>query len=200
MIPIYIVSAIVGGGLVLVSAFMGHGDGGLGHDAPDHGGFDHGDLDHDHDAHADAHLWIPFLSLRFWTYFFAAFGIVGLMLTRFVAVGEPATGIIAGGTGLVAGLLISALMRVARRMETDSSAKTQDFLGATGIVVVAIRPSSEGKIRVNIKGEIIELLAQPSEGETLEIGSEAVIITMENDRARVMSRASLLEETLEHHA
>jgi hypothetical protein len=44
------------------------------------------------------------------------------------------------------------------------------------------------------------MLALPNDNETLEIGTEAVIIALENDRVRVMSAASLLEETVEQHA
>ena len=198
MIPIYIVSAIVGGGLVLVSAFTGHGHQDMG---PDHdAGPDHGDAEHGHDGQAEAHIWLPFLSLRFWTYFFASFGVAGLLLTKAGGLFEPVVGTISAGTGLTVGILISYLMRIARRMEADSSPKTQDFLGATCRVVVTVRPGSAGKIRVNIKGETIEMLALPNDDETLEIGTEAVIIALENDRVRVMSAASLLEETVEQHA
>ncbi len=191
MIALYILAAIVGGGLVLASAFLGHGE---------HGG------DADHDAHfdgdghghAEAHTWIPFLSLRFWTYFLAVSGSIGLLLANQTSLIEPVRGILSGSSGLVIGLLASFLMRVAKRLEVDSGARTQDFLGAVGKVVVAIRPGQEGKIRVTMKGDILELLALPNEHETLEIGSEVIIVSMENDRALVISRSELLEETHIH--
>jgi len=187
MIAAYIVSAILGGGLVLISALFGHGD----HDGAQ------GDLhfDHDHDGHFDTNLWIPFLSLRFWTYFLAVFGVCGLLLDNFTQTPEPSVALMSAGTGLVVGLAVAYLMRVARRMEADSSVRTEDFLGMTGTVTVAIRRGSMGKIRVNMKGDLIDLLAMPNEDEDLNIGEEAVIVTMENDRARVMSRTALLEET-----
>lgn len=190
MIAIYIVAAILGGGLVIASVLFGHGEhasGDSGHDAQ---------IDvHGHADGGEAHVWIPFLSLRFWTYLVAVFGVAGLLLSKFTTLIEPMPAILSGGTGLVVGLLVSFLMRVAKKLEVDSSTKTQDFLGAVGRVVVAIRPGQEGKIRLSIKGDTIEVLALPNEFETLEIGSEAIIVSMENDRARVISRSELLEET-----
>lgn len=190
MIAAYIICAIVGGGLMLLSAFF-HGDHG-GHEA------DAGTDAHFESGHADAHLWIPFLSLRFWTYFLGVFGILGLLLANFSDVPEPARAMTSVATGLGVGLLVAYLMRVAPRFEVDSSAKTEDFLGAIGRVVVAIRPGQEGKIRLNLKGDIIELLALPSNDESLEIGSDAIVVALENDRARVISRSELLEETELH--
>jgi hypothetical protein len=126
------------------------------------------------------------------------FGILGLLLANFSDVPEPARATTSVATGLGVGLLVAYLMRVAPRLEVDSSAKTEDFLGAIGRVVVAIRPGQEGKIRLNLKGDIIELLALPSNNESLEIGSDAIVVALENDRARVISRSELLEETELH--
>lgn len=192
MLAVYIISAIVGGGLVLASALLSHGD----HDVHE-GSLGHGDVhvDHDGDGQADAHIWLPFLSLRFWTYFFAMFGLGGLLLGKFTDLQEPKIATFSAVTGVIVGTIVAYLMRLAKRLEAGSSVRTEDFLGRTGEVVVAIRPGSAGKVRVNLRGDIIDVIAIPNDGETLEIGSEAVIVTMESDRARVMSRAALLEET-----
>lgn len=188
MLPLYIIAAIVGGGLVLVTLFMGHGDHELGHDH---------DLSGDHDVgHGD--VWLPFLSLRFWTYFLMVFGITGLLLTQFADSIEPMTAVWSAVSGLSVGFMVSLLMQWAKRSQADNATRTQDFLGREAIVIVPIRPNLEGKVRLEVKGEIIELLALPYEDREILREESVVIVSLEHDRARVMPRDELLES--QNHA
>lgn len=182
----YIVCLVIGGVLVLLGAFTGHAD----HSFGDHDG----DFSTDHDGDVDhADTWIPFFSLRFWTYFLAGFGLTGLLLEKVANVTSPTSTIIAASTGFIAGLAVSYVLRLAMKSEADSSTKTHDLLGSTGKVVVAIRPGLPGKIRCQIKGEWVEMLALPEQGQTIEADEEVVVLTVENDRAHVVSKASLLD-------
>ena len=70
MLTLYIVSAAVAGVLILLS-LMG-ADHGVEHEV-------HFDHDSDHDSEHSGH-WLPFFSLRFYTYFFAGLGVTGLLL------------------------------------------------------------------------------------------------------------------------
>jgi membrane protein implicated in regulation of membrane protease activity len=189
MLPFYIVAAIVGGGLVLVTLVTGHGD----HDAD----IGHHDHDFDHEAgHGD--VWLPFLSLRFWTYFLMVAGLTGILLTQFTDSIEPMTAVWSAVSGLSVGLVVSLLMRWAKNMQTDDATRTQDFLGREATVIVPIRPNLEGKVRLEVKGEIIELLALPYEDREITREENVVIVALENDRARVMPRDELLEN--QNHA
>lgn len=190
MMPLYIMAAILGGGLVLVSIFAGSDhdhdhEFSADHDA-DHGGIEHGDL------------WIPFLSLRFWTYFLMAAGVTGILLMQFAQTVEPITAFWASGTGLVVGLGVSYVMHLAKKMQTEEVAQSADFLGREATVIVPIRPNLDGKIRVEVKGQLIELLALPFEEREIARDEIVVIVSMDNDRARVIPRDDLLEN--QNHA
>ena len=195
MLTFYIIAAIIGGGLLLVSLlFGGHHGGDGGHDLDAHNDVDlHHELDHDHDHGGhEGHIWLPFLSLRFWTYFMATFGGCGLLLTKYTSIPEPGVSWMSAGSGFAVGLCVAILMRLARRMETSSEASTKDLLGKTAQVLVAIRPGQEGKVRTTIKGDTIEFLALPHESQVLEPGIEVVIVSVENDRVHVVPVAGLL--------
>lgn len=183
MISTYIVCLVIGGVLVLLGAISG------GHSG------DHS-IDGGHDmSHADGHAdsWIPFFSLRFWTYALAGFGLCGLLTEGYAKVPTSMALPVSIGTGLAAGLGVSYIVRWAMRTEANSSAGTKDLMGATGRVMVPIRSGLPGKIRCQIKGDWIEILALPEDGETIESGEEVVILTVEKDRAMVMRKAGLTE-------
>ncbi len=217
MLSVYLIAGIVGGVLIVLSALGGIGD----HDADlelDHdvdldvdgdvdldldGDVDL-DVDHDLDHEVDvAHggpldgvdpegIWLPFLSLRFWTYFAAGFGITGGLLTWLGSLVEPVVGLAAGGTGLVAGLAMAYAMRALKQGEAHGHIGLNDYQGAEGVVRVSIRPGGTGKIRVVVRGEEIDLLATSSEPEPLLAGTPVVIIDMLGAQARVVRRETLM--------
>lgn len=217
MLTFYLIAGIVGGSLIVLSALGGIGD----HDADlelDHDvdlDVDHDiDLDVDHDVDLDvdhdvegaldvAHggvldgvdpegVWLPFLSLRFWTYAAAGFGITGGLLTWLGTLAEPAVGLAAGGTGLVAGLAMSYAMRALKRGEAHGHIGLRDYQGSEGVVLVAIQPGGTGKIRTRVRGEEIDLLATSDAAEPLTAGAPIIIIDMVGAQAKVVARNSLV--------
>jgi membrane protein implicated in regulation of membrane protease activity len=194
MLTVYIICAIVGGGLILVTAFTGGGDHDAGHDIGHDADVGH-DVSHDsgHDG-ADG-PWLPFFSVRFWTYLIGVFGSVGLLLTLLSDSREPTTALLSAGTGLLSGLVAATLVRWLSTHESDSTAREADFLGQRARVTVPIRENQLGRIRTTVKGELLDILATAEEPKALAEGSEVVIIGMENGRATVMPLDTLLEET-----
>lgn len=189
MLTTYIVSALVGGLLIIMSVLGGihHGDSDFHADGHT--------VDHGHD-NSDAHEgpWIPFFSVRFWTYFATTFGICGLLLGQLVKTPEPTAAMLSGGAGLVVGLLVAYGMRALSRTDTDSSIAPKDLMGREAMVVVAIRGRDPGRVRVSVKGEILELLATSEEDFDLEAGSRALVVDMEGDKVKVMSYDTALEQ------
>ncbi|MGV3619147.1 MAG: hypothetical protein ACO1SV_27795 [Fimbriimonas sp.] len=178
---LYIVSAIVAGVLIVLS-LVGAGD--AEHDSPT-GEFNEAV----HETFTDH--WLPFFSLRFYTYFFAGFGTTGLLL-QFLTKTDPTTSaIISGVVGFGTGLVVSYLVRLLRVTEASGEAKEKDFLSKDGLVLVPIRGGTPGKIRLSVKGDAIDILATTEEDQTIEAGEAVVVVAMENGRAQVVLRDSL---------
>ncbi len=186
MLIVYILSAIVGGIRVAASALLG-GD----HDAHV-GDTDFDGIDGHEGIHSDVYL--PILSLRFWTYFAACFGITGLLLTNFSSAGPTTVAIVAAVTGVAAGFATFAVMKRMRDAESDSGVKVEHLIGREGRVLVGVSPGNEGKIRVDVKGELVDLTAFTDEQLPLIPGDRALVVSIENGRANVVSYTAMIEE------
>ena len=149
MAMLYYVTLAIGGTLVLVSLLLG-GD-------HDHDVDADVDLDVDVDADADADFdhggfdaldaWLPFMSLRFWTFCLAFFGLTGTLLTTLELGGSQLTvGLLAGGMGYVAGVGASAAIRKLRNEVVDSSLRADDYVGESATVMVPIARGKRGKV------------------------------------------------------
>lgn len=184
---IYIVAAVVGLGLVVGGALGGHHghDGEIGHhDGVDH----HGDSDH-----GIVGPWIPFFSLRFWTYFAAATGAVGLLLQTLTKTPELTTFGLSLAAGAIAGTLAFLTMRLIRTHESDSMTREADLMGRIAKVLVAIRGGELGRIRLENKGEILDLLAKSPTGATIEAGAEVVILDVDGSTMLVAPSNEIFE-------
>lgn len=177
MLLVYIVSTIVAGALLLLSLF----------------GADH-DADHEIAHDSEGGHWLPFFSLRFYTYFFAGFGTTGLLLHYLTDTNAVVGAWIAGAIGLAAGLSVSILVRILRVTETSGSAKEKDLLGKEAKVLVAIRGMTPGRIRCSVRGDLIDYLAVSESNDAIEAGESVVVVGMENGRAQVVPRASIFGE------
>ncbi|MCA9538960.1 MAG: NfeD family protein [Myxococcales bacterium] len=228
MLTLYIITGIVGGTFIVLSALGGLGDHDSDLDADHDADFDADhdadfdadadadldvDADHDVDLHADhalevhadhggplataaadTGLWLPFFSLRFWTYFAAAFGLTGTVLSLLGSVFEPMIGGVAGVTGFVAGTAMAYAMRLLRRGEAHSAIGVDDYDGAEGVVLVTVTDGEPGKVRLQLKGESIDVLATTTEPGPIAAGEPVVVIEMIGPQARVIRRARLLGE------
>jgi len=120
------------------------------------------DLDADADADADGEgdggegaMW---LSMRFWTFFDAFFGLTGVALT--LAGLEPwPTLVSAIGTGLVASLSVGHALRRLKRAQISSGVSAIDLVGERGTVLLPLEPGAPGKIRLSLKGRDLEVVA-----------------------------------------
>ena len=97
LMAIYITAACIGAGLIALTLLVG-GDHDADIDSPDAEG----------DAGFDAAGWLPFASLRFWTFFSAAFGLTGIGLSALDLSRAPSI-IFSVGAGYVSGLFVSKL-------------------------------------------------------------------------------------------
>lgn len=207
--PLYVVSLILGGGLLLLSiAFGGSSDTGMEGGSADFdmdgGGMEvsdgspevGGDVDADlaHDAqvgHGAAHgmSLATWFSLQFLIYFLAAFGLVGTTLTYASRVTTPMTLLIAVIGGVVVGQVVHQAIRALKRSGVGSDPTKEDYLNRVARVTIAIAPTRRGEVAVATRGgERYVAAAGKRRDEGFALGDRVVVVGFTNGVAEVVSR------------
>jgi membrane protein implicated in regulation of membrane protease activity len=158
---LFIAALVFGAGALAVQLFMGgdsgHGDVG-GHDAhpvlhdggADHAGGSHGGL-------ASAALVV--LSLRFWVFAAFAFGLTGTAV-RVLGLAAPLLALLlALAAGVGSGALAVWVFRALARSESSSAVAPDDLIGQLGRVLVPLAPGATGKVRLDLRGQAVDMLA-----------------------------------------
>ncbi len=177
MVAIYIAAFLVGIAILIFGIVLGN--------------FDHSIDSHD-SGDGDGHIWIPFLSPRFWIYGLGSFGLAGILSTLAKVPNSLTVAII---TGLLTGFFITYFTKfVLRKAETTSSLKMDSLLGQIGSVTVPIRQDSVGKIRLTPQGEVVELFAKASNrnSEILH-GAPVIVVGVEGNTLEVIPQDDLLD-------
>ncbi len=181
---LYLAALILGLGTIMVQLLMGgEGDADAGDASTD---VEH-DFETDHGgghAEADAGFLPIFLSLRFWIFGFLAFGMVGSLLHFLELASAPVTLVVASGMGIGSGMLASWIFRVLNRQHVSSGAGENDAVGHVGKVLIRVPAQGHGKVRIQLKGQTLDLLATTDEVELLE-GEQVLVEEMHDGRARV---------------
>ncbi len=192
MIYLYLFALVLGGILLGTSMLLGGSEGGA-----DDGLADADmEVEHGSDAHpvADGHdasggfesFLVAFLSMRFWTFSLAFFGLTGVVLNGFGLVTSTfVSAVIATAMGVCSGMGAVWIMRRVRADDSNSAAHAQDFVGKTGRVMVGFGPGQTGKVRVEVRGSTIDVLAVPIDETTFGTKEEVIIVEMEGTRAKV---------------
>jgi hypothetical protein len=174
MLEWYLGALAFGGTLLVASLVLGGGH---------HGGADHG---HGHGKDTGVGLaWMPITSLRFWTFFLGFGGAAGSLLSWLTGTGAAFVGVASAAVGWVSGVAVVAAMRAAEK-GVDSEVRTSDLRGETASVTVAIEPGKFGKIRLSIKGRIVDLAA---ESDTAFANGAKVMIVGDGADGRVQVTA-----------
>lgn len=198
MLAAYVGALILGGGLLAASALLGKGD--ADHDV-DHG-VDH-DLDHDldHASHdvGDMHvgtgdaLWLPILSIRFWTFFLAFFGLTGALLEAFRKVGliaapSAVVALLAVLVGLGSGYAIARILRSLKQEKVNSEVLPEtDYPGKAGEVLLDVAPGDPGMVRLDVKGVSIDVPALAADAETkpMKRGAKVIVLSYKEGKVAV---------------
>lgn len=189
MLPLYLLSFLLGSLLLLVSFVGGgggHSDAGEGGDVgesesdADHGGEDSEDADD-----ASTLTWMavagPLLSLRFWTFFLTFGGLTGAALTWLTATPPLVPLLLALGVGVGAGLGVSKLQRWLVRSQVSSAMNGAHFLGAGGVVLLPVERGALGRVRIAFDDQIVDVDAVTDDERALEIGARAVVYEVRDD-------------------
>ncbi len=190
LIYLYLFTLIIGAVLLGASILLGGKDiEAGGHADADAGAGAEGGLDKDVEVggHGDfSGVLLTVLSLRFWTFFFAFFGLTGLTLDLLGLVGHPwLTLALALAMGAITGAGATTIFRKLRADTSGQATSSSDYIGKTARVVVPFDGKGVGKVRVDIKGNQIDLLASGIEDEGYAGKEEVLIVEMDGSRARV---------------
>jgi membrane protein implicated in regulation of membrane protease activity len=173
---LYALALFLGGGILLVQLV-----GGGHHDGPDFGGSDHlGGPDH-HPAAGPG-----VLSTRSLMYGLFAFGLSGAGLHALRAAGPWAVLALAAATGAAVTLAVGATLRAVGDPAASGEAELVEARGRAGRVLVPISRGQRGKVRVQIKGQTVDLLATTAGGD-LPAGTEVLVIDVRGDVAEVVA-------------
>jgi len=194
LVYVYLFAFALGGLLLLASIFLGDKDGGhdvhaelhtevdgpsnpssLAHDgAGDHGGV--------------AGLFSAFLSLRFWMFFLAFFGLTGLVLDGLDILQSTTVALVlAIAMGITTGEVTVYVFRRLAHSETSTAAGAHDYVGKSGRVLIGFGGGTLGKLRLTLKGTTVDVLATSDEERPFAAGEEALVIQM-NDTTAVVAR------------
>lgn len=194
---LYLAALILGAGTIAVQLLMGH-DASAGADMDADADFD-ADADMDvaggaqldavHEADTDAGGFAAiFLSLRFWTFGFLAFGMVGTLLHYLrLSSSSSVTLIAALAMGLGSGFLASWVFRALKRSGVSSAADESDAVGQVGKVLVPCERGGHAKVRLELRGQSIDFLAT-TDDESLDDG-ELVMVEELRDGTLHVSKA-----------
>jgi membrane protein implicated in regulation of membrane protease activity len=172
----YLAALLAALGVFGIQLLGGHHDAGGGHEAS-HGG---GDQDH------EASTWSLVASTRFWSFALLAFGLVGSALTGFGLASPWVVGVLASGSGLTSGFFAASVIRSLASRPATSHSASSDVVGRIGRVLVPLVPGGRGKVRVEMKGGVVDYVARSE--ESVEAG-ESVLVEEAEEGELLVSRA-----------
>ena len=185
MLGIYWGTFLFGAILIASSIFLGDGDGDG--DMDKDVSFDKDfslDVDGETGGDFDSMGWLPFLSLRFWTFFLGLFGLSGIMLTG-LDTGFTTTLVTSGFLGVGMAYPISYLFQHLKRDSVTSNTSSETYTQEMATTLLPFNPNGQGKIRISNGGELIDVIATNPTSHSIEEGAEVLIVSMDDGIATI---------------
>lgn len=153
-------------------------------------GADHGDAIFGHDSLTDdldgSNIWLPFTSMRFYTFFMFAFGLGGTIMSMF-DVPWLATLSISFVFAFLLGWLAAWGFRQLYRDTVTGDVGVQRFVGQEARVLLPIRAQKRGKIVLDSPMGQIELPAETNDDQAFAPGSRVLVAHIDHGIANVTS-------------
>jgi membrane protein implicated in regulation of membrane protease activity len=170
----YLAALVAALGAFAVQLLGGHNDMGGAHDVS------HGV------GHEAASAWSLVASVRFWAFSLLAFGLVGTAMTVFGLAGAVVTALLATVSGVSSGVFAASVVQRLVSRPATSHVASGDVIGRVGRVLVPLVPGGRGKVRIEVKGTVVDYVARSR--DSVEAG-EAVLVEEADDGEVVVSRA-----------
>lgn len=167
---LYLLAFVLGGGILLIQLFSGHGH--------------HVDL-HDLDAGEHSDQSPGLLSLRAVSFALFAFGLVGGSL-HVPGLAPPWLALLLGlATSAATILTVGWTFRSLADPSVSGEAALHEAKGRRARVLMACTGEQRGKVRVSLKGQQVDMLALSS-GTEIPEGTEVVIVEVSDEVAQVV--------------
>lgn len=199
MLPIYIFCFIIGGIFVALAALAG---------------LDGVDFDHDFDADIEVRdksqtaqegkniftnirqrrritLWLPFLTIKFWTFGSCFFGLTGILLSLVTGMSDLAIAQVSVAVGVVCGTSMVWVLRNLGRHQADSLIRPNDLIGVSGKVVIPFDSQTKGKVQLTLKGSTIDFVAFTEDRTGFKKGDRVFIVGLKNNQLWVVADESM---------
>jgi membrane protein implicated in regulation of membrane protease activity len=198
MLPIYLFCFIIGGIFVALAALAG---------------LDGVEFDHDFDPDIEVReespsnqeekiftqtrrrrritLWLPFLTLKFWTFGSCFFGLTGILLSLFTEMSELPIASMSLVVGVFCGTSMVWVLRNLRRHQADSLIHPHDLMGVSGKVTIPFDSQSRGKVQLNLKGSMIDYVAFTEDPKGFQKGDRVFVVGLKNNQLWVVPDDSI---------
>ena len=162
------------------------------------------DVDVDADLDADADLsaatgeldgegWLPFLSMRFWTFALACFGMSGAIMTA-LGTSDWVSAPISAVTGIGLGWMIAYVFHRLKQDTVSSNTNTTSLVNQEGKALLPISKSQKGKVRLSLGTEILDLEATTNDSMPIERGEKIIVVAVQNGTAVISSMIPLSQK------
>ena len=174
MLALYLGALVVGASVIGVQAFAGHDADASGHDVS-HGGH-------------DSPPWALLLSLRFWSFGLLAFGLAGTLLSMLGLAGVAVVLAVSAVLGVASGAGATTVIRRMTQKAPMSQVLPAEVVGKVGRVLVPLAGGAggRGKIRVELRGQIVDYVATSDEPL---VADDVVVIDAFDGREVSVSKA-----------
>ena len=132
------------------------------------------------------------LSTRFWVFATLGFGLSGFLLHVLALASVALTAGLAVGMGLGSGAFAAYAFRFVARNQVSSSVNVSTAVGRVGRVLVACTREQMGQIRVDLKGQSVDLLATTDDAE-IPRGASVLVVDVRESVAHVSRAPAELE-------
>ena len=124
-------------------------------------------------------------STSFWSFSLSGFGLCGVLLTLIGRDGSGSASLaLSALTGIGMGLAAAKTLQLLGRRTADSSIRSADLIGQSGVVTLRVEPDQRGFVEINIRGSLIRRPAI-STGQSLAKGTRIVVLQADHHTLEV---------------
>ena len=148
MTNVFLVCAIVGGGLFILRSIMmlvGLGDDADHHDAAD------GDVSGSEGSPVAA---LKLVTIHGLTAFLLMFGLTGFLMLRNNKEAVWGASVVAAVVGVVTMFIIAKIFQSSRKLQSDGTIYPKDMVGVEGSIYLVIRPGGIGKVQLTVRNAL----------------------------------------------